>query len=436
MTLLGFDCEAVIDSAAGVTAHELDVLSPRLDVARAEMLEFGSRMLETCPGRVGTPEPGPAFFRLPEQLHAAYLAEREDSQLGVVFRVANGLSDDLDAVVVLGKSSDLHGARILQEACCDPYHNELSRAGRGSKPRMYFAGQSFDNDWVEAVGRRLIGHGADVVSAEGRFATVVIDPDEPSGSVIAAARQMSGVLDSVTGTRGNDWRSRLIVPVCQLMGRGRPDLQTPETGGIDMFRGTAERLHFSDGLRGPFGVTAPGCLLPAAMLGLDCMRFLQGAAEINEHFSTAPFAANHVLQFAAINTVHDQKFSRGSTSLQGWTQSLRSLAGWYQALKRFAVDEVDADRINAGDASRLVHHVTVRASRTDAISVTPGLTFAANEASALEAARQRESVAGVASTVIELPTIDTYYLGQLFQMLMLATWLQTRVAATPRSVCM
>ncbi len=38
------------------------------------------------------------------------------------------------------------GARALVDTCCQPYWNELSRAQRGSRPRIYFEGNNVDND--------------------------------------------------------------------------------------------------------------------------------------------------------------------------------------------------------------------------------------------------------------------------------------------------
>ena len=60
--------------------------------------------------------------------------------------MANGIHHEIDAVAVLGIGGSYMGARALMEACCDPYHNELTRAERGSKPRMYFEGNNVDND--------------------------------------------------------------------------------------------------------------------------------------------------------------------------------------------------------------------------------------------------------------------------------------------------
>ena len=54
-----------------------------------------------------------------------------NSELGRIFKVANGMHDEIDAVAVLGIGGSYMGARAMMDACCDPYHNELdSRQSR------------------------------------------------------------------------------------------------------------------------------------------------------------------------------------------------------------------------------------------------------------------------------------------------------------------
>ena len=56
--------------------------------------------------------------------------------------------------------------RALLEACCHPYHNELSREARKGRPRIYFEGNNVDNDAVAGL--------LDVLAGDDRWAIVVI----------------------------------------------------------------------------------------------------------------------------------------------------------------------------------------------------------------------------------------------------------------------
>ncbi len=129
------------------------------------------------------------FFWLPEEQLAAYEAEREQSELGRIFKVANGMHDEIDAVVVLGIGGSYMGARAMMEACCDPYHNELTRGNRGSKPRMYFEGNNVDNDASAALLHRLAQGGYGDSPAEKRTAIVVISKSGGTMETAVAFRQ-------------------------------------------------------------------------------------------------------------------------------------------------------------------------------------------------------------------------------------------------------
>ena len=106
----------------------------------------------------GQQSPETSFLQLPWQQHNAYQQHRKESELGRIFGIANSIHDDIDAVVVLGSESLTLAARALMQACCDPYHNELSRADRGSKPRMYFCDHTYDSDAISTLINRPVSY--------------------------------------------------------------------------------------------------------------------------------------------------------------------------------------------------------------------------------------------------------------------------------------
>ena len=104
-----------------------------------------------------------AFFDLPERL----LGE-ERPLLDRIIAAGDRLAKEVDRVVVLGIGGSYMGARALIEACCHPYHNEISRQRRGGRPRIYFEGNNVDNDAVQGLlgsGRRRATTGASSSSA-------------------------------------------------------------------------------------------------------------------------------------------------------------------------------------------------------------------------------------------------------------------------------
>ena len=98
---------------------------------------------------------GDHLLMLPWNQHDQYQRLRETSALGRIFRAANSLHDHIDTVVVVGHRQQTGICRAIMQACCDPYHNEMDRAARGSKPRMYFADASYDTDSLAALLHRL-----------------------------------------------------------------------------------------------------------------------------------------------------------------------------------------------------------------------------------------------------------------------------------------
>ncbi len=56
---------------------------------------------------------------------------------------------------------------------------------------------------------------------------------------------------------------------------------------------------------------SPVGLLPAALLGLDCMKLLEGAVTTNEHFKHAEYNDNLVLQFVAVNHLRTRSRNLG-----------------------------------------------------------------------------------------------------------------------------
>lgn len=280
MSLIRFDYRGALHPGYGVTKQLVSSQSEKLAALRDEVL---ASFAEQPPG---------SYFSLPQQQLAAYAATRELSDLGRIFAVANSLHDHLDAVVVLGNRESLSGPRAVFQACCDPYHNEQSRAARGSKPRMYFGGDSFDNDSSAALAERLVAGGYGDSPADRRWAIIVIDHAGDHGETEVALQRLLEILRKQLGQSATTWLPRLVIPVTAL---DSPLRQLAREIGCN------EVFEFPEHLADLHSVLSNAGLLPAAMLGLDCMRFLQGAVAMNEHFLTARFDENVVLQFVAVS---------------------------------------------------------------------------------------------------------------------------------------
>ncbi len=288
---------------------DLDWLAPRLDACRAEVLADAE--LFRSGGKV-PPEKQPldaGFFELPEVLLGPQRRE-----LDRIVRTADRLARQSDRVVVLGIGGSYMGARALMEACCHPYHNELHRARRGGRPRMYFEGNNVDNDAVQGL--------LDLLEGADDWSLVVISK---SGGTLETAVAFRIFLDSLRRNLKGD-QSALRQRVVAITGA---------KGGL---RQLSESLQLADvftipeGVGGRFSILSPVGLLPAALLGLDIERLLAGAAEMNRRFRQSPPAENPALAFAGVGRLMETR--RGCTMrvLSTWGKRLEALGLWYDQL--------------------------------------------------------------------------------------------------------
>ena len=443
--LIRYDfCDALIGTQ---TQANFAALRPALEAAWREVKETDLRRLN---GKEPTPSDrqplDAAFFELPEKLLNAFRSNRESSELGRLLAAARQLQEQVDRVVVLGIGGSYMGARALMDALCEPYFNEQSRAARGSKPRMYFEGNNVDNDATDGL-LRLLGNGNVCRHVDDRWGIVVISK---SGGTMETAASLRIFVDRLRSACGGDdelLRS-LIVPVTGTQGKLYE--LSKALGKQD-----GELFEVPDGVGGRFSILSAVGLLPAAVLGIDVVQLLEGAAAMNQHFRTADPAKNIVLQYVGVCNVWEQQ---GATTrvLQVWSKALEAVGLWYDQLLAeslgkqgrgatplTAVNTRDlhsrAQQHQEGSRDKLYHNVIVDQWRTDPIAIGKSeldqdkLNDLADKtlpdimSAAIAGTNQAYRDDGRPTANIHLPQVDAYTLGQLFQMLMLATVVEGRL---------
>ena len=443
--LIRYDfCDALIGTQ---TQADFAALRPALEAAWREVKETDLRRLH---GKEPTPSDkqplDAAFFELPEKLLHAYQANRDSSELGRILATAKRLQEEVDRVVVLGIGGSYMGARALMDALCEPYFNEQSRAARGSKPRLYFEGNNVDNDATAGL-LQLLGNGNACRHLEDRWGIVVISK---SGGTMEPASSLRIFLDRLRSACGGDAErlQRLIVPVTGKHGK-LYDLSKALGKQDD------ELFEVPDGVGGRFSILSAVGLLPAAILGIDVVRLLEGAAAMNQHFRAADPSKNMVLQYVGVCNVWEQQ---GATTrvLQVWSKALEAVGLWYDQLLAeslgkqgrgatplTAVNTRDlhsrAQQHQEGSRDKLYHNVIVDQWRTDPIAIGKSeldqdklndlaeKTLPDIMSAAIAGTNQAYRDDGRPTANIHLPQVDAYTLGQLFQMLMLATVVEGRL---------
>ncbi len=440
--LIQVDPTGAMVRGTGIQRQDYEGLFPRLAELRDEVAVTDMELFRS--GAV-PPEKRPldaAFLDLPERLLTEYQQTRHVSQLDKVLRVAHRLQESVDRVVLLGIGGSYMGARALMEACCQPYFNELPRGKRGGKPRLYFEGNNVDNDAMCGL-LELLGAGRPARSLEDRWAIIVVSK---SGTTLETAIAFRLFLEALEASVGKEHVAEFVVPITG------PDSQLEK---MCRAMGCQDILPVPDGVGGRFSVLSAVGLLPAAVLGINIMALLEGAAVMTEHFRKAPPGNNAVLDY--VNVCHCAE-QRGATIrvLCVWGKALEAIGFWYDQLLAESLGKMEkgatpitavntrdlhsrAQQHQEGRRDKLFTNIIVEQWRADPVRVSrresdeDGLNDLAGRpvAEIMNAAvwgtNEALQQAGRPTVDIRLPTINEYYLGQLFQMLMLATVVEGRL---------
>jgi glucose-6-phosphate isomerase len=417
----------------GLLQSDLDWLAPRLATARQEVLDDLALF-----DRRGTvpPEKDPldaAFLSVPERLLGP-----ERAELDRLIATGNRLASQCDRVVVLGIGGSYMGARAMFEACCHPYHNELPRKRRGGRPRLYFEGNNVDNDAVQGL--------LDLLEGDQDWAIIVISK---SGGTLETAAAFRIFYDCL----------RKGLPAGDARLRERVVAVTGAKGGL---RDLATALQLKDvftipeGVGGRFSALTPVGLLPAAVVGVEVIPLLEGAAAMNERFRTAPPLQCPPLAYAGLARLMETR--RGCTIrlLSTWGKRLEALGLWYdqllseslgkQGLGATPITVVNTRDLHSrgqqhqeGRRDKLITNVVVERPDRDPVKLEAsfndqdklnqiaGKTLPDILDAALRGTNQAYAADYRRTAEIRLPRLDEAAVGQLLQMLMIATVVEGRL---------
>ena len=433
-----FDPANAFVTPHGITQAQFDGLKDKLVACRAEVLVQDAQLDEKQPLDA-------QFLEMPERILDAYQSDRENSELGRILKTASRLGEMVDKVVVLGIGGSYMGPRALMEACCHPYHNELGRDQRGGKPRLYFEGNNVDNDWSQALLDFLeidSKRGAPD-TPESKWAIVVISKSGGTLETAASFRQFYTKLKSAVG---EEHLADYVVPV------------TGEKGKLASLAdaiGCKDRYLVPDGVGGRFSVFSAVGLLPAAILGIDVVKLLESASAMNTHFRTAEMGHNVVMDYVAVNHLLEQK-GVSTRVLSVWSKSLESAGFWYDQLLAESLGKNEkgalpltclnsrdlhsrAQQHQEGARDKVMNNVILDSWRSDPLAIGESkwdqdeLNSLAEKTlpQIMDAALNGTNLAykedGRPTTDLHMYAANEEGLGQLFQMLMLATVLEGRL---------
>jgi glucose-6-phosphate isomerase len=438
---------AVLQSEHFLPPERLDAMRTLMTAVRGQVAS--ERELANPPPKLLPLQAG--FIDLPQKTLDAFRKKGETSELGKVLRLATRLRENCDRVVILGIGGSYLGARALFEALCHSYHNELPAKLRGGRPRIYFEGNNLDNDAFQELIALLEDGCVDPKVPAERYGVVVVSKSGGTLETAAAFRLFRAEVTKYYGPKSPFLKS-LVVPVTGPKGRLR-DLCLADGYTDD------DILTIPDDVGGRYSVFTPVGLLPAAVMGLDVRALLLGAAAMTKRFLEEPFDRNPVLQFAAVN--HVMNVERGKTTrvMAIWSKKLEAVGWWYDQLLSESLGKQGkgatpitsvytrdlhsrGQQHQEGTWDKLINNLYVRTPKQPPVMVgmadrnEDDLNAISRKGypDLLEAAfrgtNQAYYEAGRPTADLVLPTLSEHTIGQLLQMLMIATVVEGRLAGT------
>lgn len=383
------------------------------------------------------------FIDLPHRLLAG-----EDGLLESMLSSAKALQEQIDSLVVLGIGGSYMGLRALFEALCDPYHNELLREQRGDVPKLYFEGNNLDNDTMDALLGLLKSQCQNPKELLERWGIVVISKSGGTLETAAAFRVFRNALEEYYGADSEEAR-KFVIPVTGEEGKLRD---------LSKSLGYETTFPIPDGVGGRFSVFTAVGLFPAAVLGMDITAMLQGAADITETCRTKPLGENPILDYIAVNHLLERDHGMDMRVLSTWGNRLEAAGFWYDQLLAESLGKAErgatpltvvntrdlhsrGQQHQEGKRDRVINNLVIEEFASDNVFLP--------EMPADQDQDQLNRIAGKSvpelleaaisgtnkayeddqrpTNTISLPRLDAYGMGQLLQMLMLATTIEGRL---------
>jgi glucose-6-phosphate isomerase len=388
------------------------------------------------------------FIDLPQKTLDQHRKQGDASVLGRVLSLATMLRAEADRVVLLGIGGSYMGARALFEALRTAYHNELPPDVRLGVPRLYFEGNNADNDALQDLLDLLQTTCVDPELRDERWAVITVSKSGSTLETAAAYRILRREAAEYYGSRSPRLR-QLFVPITGSSGLFRDLLKAEGFEDDDLFV-------IPDNVGGRYSVFTPVGLLPAAVLGLDVRALLLGAASMTKRFLDEPFERNPVLQYAGVNYLMTEEIGKPVRVLSVWSKKLEALGFWYDQLLSESLGKqgrgptplttVQTRDLHArgqqhqeGARDKVINNLVVKSPRTPPIAIgmadhnedqlnalsrktLPDVLAAAREGTN----RAYQDVARPTADIV-LPILSEHTMGQLMQLLMLATVIEGRL---------
>ncbi len=221
-------------------------------------------------------------------------------ELDDIQATADLLRNECDVIVVAGIGGSYLGARAVIEALADSFE----------KTNILYAGNNISEDYLCELTAYL---------KDKRFGIINISK---SGTTTETALSFRLLKQQCEAQRGKDMARKVIVAITDARKGAAREVATQE--GYKTFV-------IPDDVGGRFSVLTPVGLLPIACAGFDIRALVAGAAQMEQHCTTAPCQDNIAMQYVA---VRNALYASGKKVelLVNFHPKLHYIAEWWKQL--------------------------------------------------------------------------------------------------------
>lgn len=336
-----------------------------------------------------------------------------------ILKAAEKIKNDSEVLLVIGIGGSYLGARAAIEFLRHSFYNVVSKEIRKT-PEIYFVGNSISSTYIK--------HLMDVIG-DRDFSINMISKSGTTTEPAIAFRVFKELLEK---KYGKEEAAKRIYATTDKARGSLKNLANEE--GYESFV-------VPDDVGGRFSVLTAVGLLPIAVSGADINELMRGAQDARERALTAPFEENDALKYAAIRNILLRK-GKQIEIMANYEPSVHFIAEWWKQLygesegkdqKGIFPASVDltTDLHSMGqfiqDGSRNLFEtvINIETSREtitineepvdlDGLNYLSGKTVDFVNKSAMNGTILAHTDGNVPNTVVNIPEVNEYYLGQLF----------------------
>ena len=336
-----------------------------------------------------------------------------------ILKAADKIKNDSDVLLVIGIGGSYLGARAAIEFLRHSFYNIIPKEIRKT-PEIYFVGNSISSTYIK--------HLMDVIG-DRDFSINMISKSGTTTEPAIAFRVFKEMLEK---KYGKEEAAKRIYATTDKARGSLKNLANEE--GYESFV-------VPDDVGGRFSVLTAVGLLPIAVSGADINKLMEGAQAGREQALTAPFEENDALKYAAVRNILLRK-GKVIEIMANYEPSVHFISEWWKQLygesegkdqKGIVPASVDltTDLHSMGqfiqDGSRNIFEtvINIETSREeiiigeekvdlDGLNYLAGKTVDFVNKSAMNGTILAHTDGNVPNTVVNVPEVNEFYLGQLF----------------------